>query len=175
MRFPGKKTRAVAKRGDIDFDHYDWDAPKERGWHPLVVLNGQEKTTKTGDPMGVIDFGVDLPDGTGARIRWHVPYSFPPKVQMLMEVLLPEYLESEEDVDIDLKILFARECVGLIDIDEEYQRDDGEPSWKLMKIIRKEDAERELGADWTNARAGRDVEASDAAEAEDAAEADVLF
>ena len=63
MKFPGKRTRNArgSARRDIDFEHYSWDTPREKGWHPLVVLNAKEGETSRGDPMWVIDLGIDLP------------------------------------------------------------------------------------------------------------------
>lgn len=172
MRFPGKKRRAVEnnRRGDIDFEDYVWETPRVEGWHPFVVLNAKDDQTSGGDPMLIIDFGVDLPDGPPfGRVRWHVPSTFPPKVEMLMSVLLPELADEEDDVDFDPKILRFRSCVGLLAIDHEYQRDDGELSWKVDKIMTTAEAEEAgvLAGDWQNERAQRDADASDAVDDDD--------
>jgi len=174
MRFPGKKQREAvgATRRDIDFDHYSWDTPKEKGWHPMVVLNAQEKETSKGDPMWVVDLGIDNPDGSGARVRWHVPSTFMPKVTMCLEVLLPEHADAEEDIDIDPKVMMFRACVGLIDIDPSFEREDGEPAWTLVKIIKTNDAAEELGEDWNANHAAPG--SNETADAEAPEEADVF-
>ena len=167
MRFRPKAKRAsVPQRRDINFEDYDWDTPKSAGWHPLVVLNAKEKATGKGDDMWVIDFGVELPDDAKGRIRWHVPETFLPKVEMMQEVLLAEFEEEADDFELDAKVLMFRSCVGLIEIDANYQRDDGEPQWQVVKIIKEAEAETELGADWmTNRSVSSD--ASDASEDDD--------
>ena len=154
MRFrPKAKRKSVPMRRDINFEDYSWDTPKVSGWHPLVVLNGKEKPTSKGDDMWVIDFGVELPDEAKGRIRWHVPETFLPKVEMLQSVLLAEFEEEDDDFELDAKVLMFRSCVGLIEIDEDFQRDDGEPQWQVVKIIKEADADAELGADWMSDRA----------------------
>ena len=153
MRFKPKAQRAsVPMRRDIKFEDYDWDTPKVAGWHPLVVLNAKEEATKKGDDMWIVDFGVELPDEAKGRIRWHVPETFAPKVEMLQSVLLAEYEEEEENFDLDAKVLMFRSCVGLIEVDESYTRDDGAEQWQVVKIIKEEDAEKQLGADWMSDR-----------------------
>lgn len=154
MRFqPKHKRMRVPMRRDIKFEDYRWDAPKITGWHPLVCLNAKAKDTAAGGDMWVIDFGIDLPEGVKSRIRWHVPMSFIPKVDMLQEVLMAEMEDSEGDFEFEPKTLMFRTCVGLIEIDHEFQREDGEDSWQLVKIIKDADAEEELGHDWVNNRA----------------------
>ena len=164
MRFRPKAKRAsVPQRRDINFEDYDWDTPKVSGWHPLVVLNAKEKPTTKGDEMWVIDFGVELPDEQKGRIRWHVPSTFAPKIEMLQEVLLAEFEEESGDFELDAKVLMFRSCVGLIEVDESYERDDGAVQWNLTKIIKEADAKAELGADWMAERAA----AADDAPADD--------
>jgi len=155
MRFKPKAKRARAnRRDDVNFDDYSWDKEKEAGWHPFVILNAKEKPTSKGDDMWVIDFGIDMPDGEGARIRWHVPETFIPKVEMMQEVLLAEYEEEDDDFELEPKVLMFRTCVGLVEVDEDFEREDGSTAWQVVKIIKDEDAEAELGADWQNERAG---------------------
>ena len=152
MRFRPKAKRAsVPQRRDINFEDYSWDTPKIRGWHPFVVLNAKEKPTSKGDDMWVIDFGVDLPDEAKGRIRWNVPETFLPKQENMQEVLLSEFEDEPDDFVLDPKVLMFRSCVGLIEISD-YQRDDGEPQWEVVKIIKEADADAELGADWMSNR-----------------------
>ena len=159
MRFrPKARRKSVPMRRDINFEDYSWDTQKTAGWHPLVVLNAKDKPTSKGDDMWVIDFGVELPDEAKGRIRWNVPETFPPKQENMQEVLLAEFEDEDGDFDLDPKVLMFRECVGLIEIDAEYQRDDGEPQWQLVKIIKTADAEAQLGADWLSDRAAGDDE-----------------
>jgi len=157
MRFKPKAKRAKASRREgVNFEDYSWDTPLVAGWHPLVVLNAKEDETKKGDAMWVIDLGVDLPDGEGGRVRWRVPDTFPPKVEMLQTVLLAEYEDEDEDFELDPKVLLFRPCVGLIQEDTEFQREDGKASWDLVKIIKADEADEVLGADWMNNRGGDD-------------------
>lgn len=165
MRFrPKARRQSVPMRRDINFEDYSWDTPKVSGWHPLVVLNAKEQPTSKGDDMWVIDFGIDLPDEQKGRVRWHVPETFLPKVEMMQEVLLAEFEEGDDDFELDAKVLMFRACVGLIEVDAEYTRDDGEPQWQVVKIIKQDEAEAELGADWMNDRAVDDAPADDADE-----------
>lgn len=153
MRFrPKAKRNTVPMRRDINFEDYSWNTPKTAGWHPLVVLNAKEKLTSKGDDMWVIDFGVELPDEAKGRIRWNVPETFPPKQENMQEVLLAEFEDEDDDFELDPKVLMFRSCVGLIEIDADYQRDDGEPQWQVVKIIKEDEAESELGADWMSDR-----------------------
>jgi len=153
MRFRPKAKRAsVPQRRDINFKDYSWETQKTAGWHPLVVLNAKEKSTRKGNDMWVIDFGVELPDEAKGRIRWHVPETFVPKVEMMQEVLLTEFEEGDNDFELDANVLMFRSCVGLIEVDTEYMRDDGEQQWQVAKIIKEVDAESELGTDWMESR-----------------------
>ncbi len=165
MRFrPKAKRKSVPMRNDIKFEDYSWDTMRTEGWHPVVVLNAQEKEAKkTGAAMWVIDFGVELPDEAKGRIRWHVPETFPPKMEMLQSVLLAEYEDEDDDFDLDPKMLMFRSCVGLIEIDTDFTREDGETQWRLVKIIKESEAETELGADWLQDRGVADA-ADDAAD-----------
>ncbi len=169
MRFkPKAKRKTAARRDDVDFDDYEWETEKEPGWHPFVVLNAKEELTKKNkDEMWVIDFGVDLPDGEGGRIRWYVPETFPAKVEMLQSVLLAEYEDEDEDFDLQPKVLMFRTCVGLIEVDENHEREDGETSWQIVKIIRNEEAAEELGADWLEARPAAKKKDADTADTAD--------
>lgn len=180
MKFPGKTKRDAtpAMRKDIDFEHYSWDTPRQRGWFPMVVLNAQEKETSKGDPMFVVDLGIDIPsEEKGARIRWHVPSTFAPKVEMLMSVLMPELAEEADDVEVDPKTLMFRGCVGLVDIDPDFEREDGEPAWTLVKIIAAKDADAELGADWLAAQGAAAADGDDQADetADAPADAEAMF
>ncbi|KKN47401.1 hypothetical protein LCGC14_0663140 [marine sediment metagenome] len=153
-RFSSKAKRNRApKRSNINFDDYSWDTPKEAGWHPLVVLYTKETTTGKGDTMWVVHFGVDLPGGDKSRILWNVPFAFAPKLEMLQSVLLADRDDGEDDYEAEPRDLMFRTCVGLIEIDENYQRDDGQESWQVAKIIKESEADAQLGVNWRGARA----------------------
>ena len=63
-----------------------------------------------------------------------------------------------------------RPCVGLIGIDADYEREDGEPSWELVKLVSKADAIAALGEGWDS---GHAAPTDGAPEAE--AEEEVMF
>jgi hypothetical protein len=128
----------------------------------LVVLNAEEEYIKKHDPesgscrydededewscshqMWKITFGVDLPSGDGARIDHWVPESFPPKLINMQEVLLSEYEDEEAEYKAKPKAIMFKVCAGLIEEDEEFERTDGKPSWKVMKLAKLKTAQAE--------------------------------
>lgn len=164
MKFPGKKRRESAADTDrnIKFDDFDWNVQKEEGWFNLVVMNAKSEPTKNGGEQIIVHFGIQ-PGGEPPfpRVTWWVPFSYQPKVEMLMSVLMPEFADQEDDVDFDPKSLMFRTCAGLIEDDTSYQRDDGQPSWQLVKIAKRGDVEAALGSDQERSAASGDPKDED--------------
>ena len=177
-RFKPKKLRDKTSRArDVDFDFYSWETAIEAGWHPAVILNSEDAwTNKTKgkkpdcfeedyegemppEDMWKITFGLDLPGGIGGRVMFWMPFSFPPKVEMVQETLMREHEESEEEFDASAKDLIFRTCALLVEEDTEFQREDGKQSWKIAKLMPLDVADEKLG-DWRGDRTGAAVEST---------------
>ena len=186
-RFKPKKLRDQSPRAqDVDFDFYSWETEIEAGWHPAVVLNSEDawtgKTKKRNAScfedgydgempevdMWTITFGLDLPGGIGGRVMWWVPFSFPPKVEMMQATLMREHEAAEEEFEATAKDLIFKMCAILVEEDTEFEREDGKQSWKISKLLPIDVADEQLGADWRTDRKGAATGAT-----EDAVEGDL--
>ena len=150
MILPGKAARKAANVGSrVAFEDYSWDAWKGPGTFSAVVLFVSDDPSKSGKEMVTITFGLEAPDGQlGGRIQHWVLLSFMNRVDEMLMVLAPEVADEEQEVEWDPNAMRGRRCAVEIELDEKYQRNDGKPSHKVVRLHTLESTERDLGPGW---------------------------
>jgi len=148
MRVPAKAKRPTkGNRSNVNFDDYDWSVEPEPGWNEGVVIKADEGTSKAGNEMITLVFGVesrsDLPGAVGGRVSfWVHDYT----IDETLASLAPDQNENEEEFDLTPKSLMFKRCALLIEEDVEYQRRDGRKSFKVAKLATLEAAAAEIAA-----------------------------
>jgi len=148
MRVPAKAKRPTkGNHTNVNFDDYDWSVEPEPGWNEGVVIKADEGTSKAGNEMITLVFGIesrsDLPGAVGGRVSfWVHDYT----IDEVLACLAPEQNENEEAFDLTPKSLMFKRCALLIEEDVEYQRRDGRKSYKVEKLATLEAAAGELAA-----------------------------